>query len=165
MRVGKARWLFLLVIGVVPLTTRAQARAKPNLPAPTPVKHLAGCYRLVAEDSDRTPNDAETNGREQLPDRFELVDTALAYPLDGLYALRPATLLPPQAMFAVWRPVGLDSVAISWSTGFHGIGLEFTVQGDTLVGRAARFSDARPRGQPEPRGTPVLATRVSCETR
>ena len=48
MRVGKARWLFLLGIGVAPLATRAQARVKPNLPAPTPVKNLAGCYRLVA---------------------------------------------------------------------------------------------------------------------
>jgi hypothetical protein len=165
MRVGKGRWLFLLLFGLAPLTAHGQARAKPNPPASTAVKRLAGCYRLVAEDSDRTSKDAQTKAREELPDRFELVDTALAYPLDGLYALRPATLLPPQAMFAVWRPVGSDSVTVSWSTGFHGIGLEFAVRGDTLAGRQARFSDARPRGQPEPRGTPVLATRVSCETR
>jgi hypothetical protein len=157
--------MFLLLFGVAPLTAEGQARAKSHPPASTAVKRLAGCYRLVAKDSNRTSNDAKSNAREELPDRFELVDTVLAYPLDGFYALRPATLLPPQAMFAVWRPVRSDSVTVSWSTGFHGIELEFAVRGDTLTGREARFSDARPRGEPEPPGVPVLATRVRCETR
>jgi hypothetical protein len=165
MRVG-VRYLAVLFTALSPLAVRAQERAHPGAPLPPAVRRAAGCYRIVrAADVIHTSGDttAPTN-RETLPPWFELVDTALAPPLDGLYALRPGTVIPGRKMIAVWRPKRPDSVIVSWSTGFHGIALALVARGDTLVGRSTAFSDAHVIGALEPAGTPILATRDVCGT-
>jgi hypothetical protein len=67
-------------------------------------------------------------------------------------------------MEASWQLLTGDSVLVAWSTGFSGVILRLSVQGDSLVGKARTLIDLpTPPGVVEPTAS-IVARRVACDT-
>ncbi len=62
-------------------------------------------------------------------------------------------------MFAYWRQLAADSIAVVWTDGVRGVMLRLEVRGDTLRGVSSSFNDL-PGDRPRP--ADVIATRVPC---
>jgi hypothetical protein len=87
-------------------------------------------------------------------------DTVRAERSSDRFAMTTAPgALPSVHRFAIWWPVGGDSVGLIWSTGFSGLRMKLGGQPDELRGEAEAFWDF-PR---DPLTAEVTARRVSCD--
>lgn len=135
--------------------------AAQSAPRPT-VAAVAGCYALTLGPWEQ--QSAKAAGSPQILPPVIRLDTALAALGRGWRQLGPT---PPYFLTErgpgigpAWRVGPTDSVEAFWSTGFVGTRLRLAVRGDTLVGEANAFTDAR-GGPPDPFAS-ARATRVSC---
>jgi hypothetical protein len=78
---------------------------------------------------------------------------------NGKYLVRPAPGVPPSIHRAsFWKPVGPKTIEIVWTTGFSGLTMKLSLEGDTLKGKASTFWDFPRGGQT----APVVAPKVDC---
>ncbi|MDQ6830839.1 MAG: Ig-like domain-containing protein, partial [Gemmatimonadota bacterium] len=113
---------------------------------------LRGCWELHT-----TP----LGDADEAPSVFRL-DSVLGVDVGdcGRPLVRTVTGPPRKAwVFAYWRRLSADSIAVVWSDGVSGMMLRLAVSGDTLSGFASTFSDAP---GDRPKRADATATRVTC---
>ncbi len=133
----------------------AQSAAQPTVAA------VAGCYALTMGPWEQ--QSAKAAGSPQILPPVIRLDTALAAQVRGWRQLGPTPPYFAQSRPGIspaWRVGPTDSVEAFWSTGFVGTRLRLAVRGDTLVGGAQAFTDAR-GGAPDPTAS-ARAVRVAC---
>lgn len=153
-----------IAITVVALAMPSSSASAQSSDSSALIRRLAGCYVLTLSPSPRwTASPSQTP-----PEHFRLESTMRA---DSLPRVRPSslhlgvmprTLESNSLMEASWQLSMGDSVIVAWSTGFSGVVLRLSVQGDSLVGTAHTFIDLPPPpGVVEPTAS-IVARRVSC---
>lgn len=148
LRVGIGCILSAPLLGIAPLVLRAQTGEG------------EGCYDLdIGEWSRSVGHDTLSYSP---PPRIRL-DTLSAehVPAQELwYRVVPAPRSPPSIhRFAAWRPVGVDTVVIGWSTGFGGLSARLVRRDDVLRGLARTYTDVVPH---EPHTAEMVARPVDC---
>ena len=161
------RWRSLFIaVPVSGLAAASPLAAQPSDHVAT-LRRLAGCYQLTLGPWSRPGLAPAVAAAQTPPARFRLDTVAVSRPSAGGYAVEPMELLEGQGFRgrpAKWSPVGRDSVAIAWSTGFVGVALRLAVRGESLIGRARVFDDVQMAGEPPDPEASVTAIRVRCES-
>lgn len=122
---------------------------------------IRGCYELGALN---WKPDLELDKEEMVfitpPERIELLTEhgTQGFEKNG-YLVRPAPGFPQTVhRSSYWVPTGPKRIEMVFTTGFSGLEMHLTVQGDTLQGKAKTFWDFLRRRQT----ARVVAHKVAC---
>ena len=79
---------------------------------------------------------------------------------NGKYLVRPAPGVSPSIhRSSYWKPVGPKTIEIVWTTGFSGLTMTLSLEGDTLKGKAESFWDFTRA----PQTAPIVAPKIDCK--
>ena len=151
-----------LVLACTAIAVGRAVEAQTALDSLSP-RTLVGCYALsLTRESGAPP----TRWLQQQipPAHFRLDTVRVTHGFTGFVVQPPFLAEPPRRMPvpAVWNVIARDSIRIAWSTGYVGAEVELRVRGDTLIGRAVPFQDARFFGDPPPPVASAVAIRTPC---
>lgn len=125
--------LFVLTLRPLAITEAAQV--------PTALLRSGTCYDLLLGPW-HPPLRLGADSLEIAPPSRIRLDTTRGQDFgDGFLITTPSVAMPSKHRFAFWKPVGQDSLAMSWSTGFSGFSLRARITPDGLRGRAETFWD------------------------